>query len=55
MSAWTIVEGDCIEVMGTIEPGSARVVFADQPYNIGVDYGGELGVRLSRRPSVHVR
>jgi DNA modification methylase len=33
-----IIAGDCVEVLDTIEPGSARLVFADPPYNIGVDY-----------------
>jgi DNA modification methylase len=34
-----IIEGDCIGVMGGMEAGRARLVFADPPYNIGVDYG----------------
>jgi site-specific DNA-methyltransferase (adenine-specific) len=37
--AWEIITGDCIDVMGGKEPGSARLVFADPPYNIGIDYG----------------
>jgi site-specific DNA-methyltransferase (adenine-specific) len=33
-----IINGDCVEVMGRIEPGTASLVFADPPYNIGVKY-----------------
>jgi site-specific DNA-methyltransferase (adenine-specific) len=36
---WSIIQGDCIETMDWIEAGSVRLVFADPPYNIGVDYG----------------
>jgi DNA modification methylase len=37
--SWEITEGDCVEVLTTLAPGSVRLVFADPPYNIGVDYG----------------
>lgn len=37
---WKIVTGDCIEELKKIKPGSARLIFADPPYNIGIDYGG---------------
>jgi site-specific DNA-methyltransferase (adenine-specific) len=44
---WSVIEGDCVEAMGGMEAGSARLVFADPPYNIGVDYGdGAKGDRL---------
>jgi len=36
---WQIVEGDCIEELEKLAKGSARLIFADPPYNIGVDYG----------------
>jgi DNA modification methylase len=36
---WEVVEGDCIERLSAIKPGSVRLVFADPPYNIGVEYG----------------
>lgn len=39
---WSIVTGDCIDTMGQMVPGSARLLFADPPYNIGIDYGGGL-------------
>jgi hypothetical protein len=32
--------------MGRIAPGSARLVFADPPYNIGVDYGDHHDDRM---------
>jgi DNA modification methylase len=33
-----IITGDCVEVLNGLEPGSATLVFADPPYNIGVKY-----------------
>jgi DNA modification methylase len=38
-SAWEIRVGDCIDVIKSMEVLSARLVFADPPYNIGIDYG----------------
>jgi site-specific DNA-methyltransferase (adenine-specific) len=35
-----VVCGDSREELLRVERGSARLVFADPPYNIGVDYGG---------------
>jgi DNA modification methylase len=35
----SILEGDCLDVMPTLAAESARLVFADPPYNIGIDYG----------------
>ncbi len=35
---WKIHHGDCLEVLPTLA-GSARVIFADPPYNLGIDYG----------------
>jgi site-specific DNA-methyltransferase (adenine-specific) len=37
--SWSVITSDCIAEMKRMEPGSARLVFADPPYNIGVDYG----------------
>src|SRR4051794_21322407 len=46
---WTVIRGDCVEIMEGMGPGTARLVFADPPYNIGVDYGdGEKADRLPR-------
>lgn len=36
---WEIRCGDCLEELQTIDTGSVRLVFADPPYNMGVDYG----------------
>ena len=36
---WKIIPGDCLEVMATLRAGSVRLIFADPPYNQGVDYG----------------
>mgnify|MGYP005844329119 FL=1 len=38
-SVWSIVTGDCIEQLQKQPAGSARLIFADPPYNIGIDYG----------------
>jgi DNA modification methylase len=43
---WEIRVGDCLDVFKAIPPGSARLVFADPPYNIGVDYGEGKGADL---------
>jgi DNA modification methylase len=34
----TLIQGDCIEGLAAIEPGSVDLVFADPPFNIGYDY-----------------
>ncbi len=39
MPEWNIVTGDCVDVMRRIEPGSVSLLFADPPYNIGIEYG----------------
>lgn len=36
---WRIIAGDCIAELASLAPASARLVFADPPYNIGIDYG----------------
>lgn len=36
---WTIHQDDCLSVMPTLRE-KFRLVFADPPYNIGIDYGG---------------
>ena len=46
-SPWEIRVGDCVEQLAKIETGTARLVFADPPYNIGIDYGeGEDADRM---------
>jgi site-specific DNA-methyltransferase (adenine-specific) len=37
--AWQVIEGDCVAELGKLARGSARLVFADPPYNIGIPYG----------------
>jgi DNA modification methylase len=34
----TLIQGDCIEGLAAIDPGSVDLVFADPPFNIGYDY-----------------
>jgi site-specific DNA-methyltransferase (adenine-specific) len=36
---WEVRQGDCLDVLGSIDDGSARLIFADPPYNIGIRYG----------------
>lgn len=36
---WKIITGDCLRVMAGMGAGTARIGFADPPYNIGIDYG----------------
>ena len=46
---WRIQLGDCLAELKKIEPGSIRLIFADPPYNIGVDYGnGPIADTLPR-------
>lgn len=45
---WEVRTGDCIEELQTVEAGSVRLVFADPPYNIGIDYGE--GTKADRLP-----
>ena len=39
MNSWKIIRGDCVETMRGMDPASVDLVFADPPYNIGIDYG----------------
>src|SRR5262249_36555759 len=45
---WEIRQGDVLDRLAEIDPGSARLVFADPPYNEGVDYG--QGAAADRLP-----
>ena len=38
MDTNTVITGDCIEVLGRLPAGSADLVFADPPFNIGYQY-----------------
>jgi hypothetical protein len=44
---WKIVTGDRVAEMGRIEPGTARLVFADPPSEIGADDGDGFDGRRS--------
>lgn len=43
---WRLINGDCLAELEKMPDGSARLVFADPPYNIGIDYGE--GVKADR-------
>ena len=36
---WEIREGDCLALLPDVPDGTARLVFCDPPYNLGIDYG----------------
>ena len=38
--SWRIIGGDCVTELANIRAHSVNLVFADPPYNIGIDYGG---------------
>ena len=46
---WQIIQGDCLKELAKLNADSARLVFADPPYNIGVDYGE--GARADALPA----
>lgn len=43
---WSVIHGDCVKELAKIS--KARLVFADPPYNIGIDYG--QGKEADKRP-----
>jgi site-specific DNA-methyltransferase (adenine-specific) len=42
-----VMEGDCLEVLPRLPAGFAQLIFADPPYNLGIDYGA--GHKADRR------
>ena len=40
--------GDCLDVLNELPSGSANLVFADPPYNTGIDYG--YGAKADKLP-----
>ena len=42
----TLHEGDCIEVLQTVEPESVDMLFADPPFNAGKEYADEFDDKL---------
>lgn len=45
---WQVIHGDCVKVLPVLPASSVRLVFADPPYNQGVDYGD--GTKADRLP-----
>ncbi len=43
-----VITGDCLKILSSLPEGFARLVFADPPYNTGVDYGD--GAAADRLP-----
>ena len=48
----TILSGDCLDVLPTLDRESVDLIVTDPPYNIGIDYG--LGVSADRRDDYDV-
>ena len=47
--SWRLIPGNALDVLDGLPAGCARLVFADPPYNIGLDYGqGEQADRLPK-------
>lgn len=36
-----VIHGDCMNILPTLEDGSAQIILADPPYNIGKDFGNK--------------
>jgi hypothetical protein len=49
--SWRIIHGDCISEMARLLVGCVRLLFADPPYNLGIDYGN--GTRADQLPKLH--
>lgn len=45
-TGWDVRHGDCLDLLAGLPP--ARLIFADPPYNIGIDYGA--GERADKLP-----
>jgi site-specific DNA-methyltransferase (adenine-specific) len=45
---WQVIEGDCLEELPKLPASTARLIFADSQYNIGIDYGN--GAAADRLP-----
>src|SRR5947209_7733959 len=44
-----IITGDCVAVLSSLTPGSVRLIIADPPYGIGLNYGGHYDDNPSDR------
>ena len=42
-----LYQGDCLEIMAELEPGSIDLVFADPPFNLNKDYGKGINDSLA--------
>lgn len=36
-----VIQGDCMDILPTLEDSSAQIILADPPYNIGKDFGNK--------------
>lgn len=44
----TLLQGDCIEMMHSMESESIDMIFADPPFNFGKKYGGKSAWEKAR-------
>lgn len=42
----TLYQGDCLKLMASPPPGQFDVIFADPPFNLNKDYGGNINDKL---------
>ena len=42
-----LFQGDCIDLMGTMEDGSIDCIFADPPFNLNKEYGSKVNDKIS--------
>jgi site-specific DNA-methyltransferase (adenine-specific) len=47
-AVWEVMIGNCLDVMAQLQPGSVNLVFADPPYNQGINYGEHHNDRMSK-------
>ena len=43
----TLYKGDCLDLMGEMEPCSVDLIFADPPFNLNKEYGKSINDKLS--------
>ena len=50
-----LFQGDCIDVLSTVDSNSVDLVFADPPFNLGKDYGKTVSDSLHESDYLEVR
>lgn len=47
-----LYEGDCLNILNTIEPGTVDLAFADPPFNLGKEYSSKINDSLTEHEYV---